>query len=125
MYTGYFRHVGHTENGVNELGEDVEILLGSERRSRRLAHEEQKWDEEHYMCVPACTFVYTRTTLTLTYRADYGDDEWIQELISFVFPPSAPCAHATDEQIIFTPEEDLQMLRLPQKECEIITYIKN
>ena len=51
LYTGYFRHVAHTENEINELGEDAETLLPSERRKRRVAHEEQKWDEEHYMYV--------------------------------------------------------------------------
>ena len=49
MYTDYFRHVGHTENEVNELGEDVEKVTAAERRKKRLAHEEKKWDEEHYM----------------------------------------------------------------------------
>lgn len=49
MYTGYFKHVVHTENEVNELGADAEILLESERRARRLKHEDEKWDEEYYM----------------------------------------------------------------------------
>lgn len=52
MHTGYFRHVAHTENEVNELGPDAETLPEDERRTRRLAHEEAKWDEEHYMYVP-------------------------------------------------------------------------
>lgn len=49
MYTGFFRHVGLSGNEVNELGEDSETMSESERRTRRIAHEEQKWDEEHYM----------------------------------------------------------------------------
>lgn len=49
MYTGYFSHVSHTENEVNELGPDAENLTVSERRLRRLSHEDEKWDEDHYM----------------------------------------------------------------------------
>ena len=48
-YTGYFLHVGTTENEINELGADAETLTSSERRIRRLRHEESKWDPEHYM----------------------------------------------------------------------------
>ena len=48
-YTGYFLHVGTTENEINELGADAETLNPSERRIRRLRHEELKWDPEHYM----------------------------------------------------------------------------
>jgi protein SHQ1 len=49
MYTGYFTHVTHTENDVNELGDEAESCLPEERRAKRLKHEEMKWDEEHYM----------------------------------------------------------------------------
>ena len=49
MYTGYFTHVAHTENDVNELGSEAESCLLEERRVKRLNHEEMKWDEEHYM----------------------------------------------------------------------------
>lgn len=51
MYTGYFRHVTTTENEVNELGADAETLTVSERQKRRIAHEDEKWDEEHFMSV--------------------------------------------------------------------------
>jgi protein SHQ1 len=50
-YTGYFLHVGTTENEINELGVDAETLSSSERRIRRLRHEESKWDPEYYMYV--------------------------------------------------------------------------
>jgi hypothetical protein len=50
-YTGYFLHVGGTANEINELGVDAETLSPSERRNRRLRHEESKWDPEHYMYV--------------------------------------------------------------------------
>jgi protein SHQ1 len=50
-YTGYFVHVGTTENEINELGPDAETLSPSERRVRRLRHEESKWDPEYYMYV--------------------------------------------------------------------------
>lgn len=49
MHSGYFRHVEHTENEVNELGVDAETCPPDERRRRRIKHEEDKWDEEHYM----------------------------------------------------------------------------
>ena len=49
MHSGYFRHVAHTENEVNELGVDAETCSPEERRARRLKHEDEKWDEEHYM----------------------------------------------------------------------------
>ena len=49
LYSGYFRHVEHTENEVNDLGPDVETCSHAERRRRRVAREEEKWDEEHYM----------------------------------------------------------------------------
>ena len=58
------------------------------------------------------------------FRADYGDDEYIRELIAFEFSPSAPCAPNADLPIEFTAEEDLQMLRLPQKECGINACIQ-
>lgn len=49
MHSGYFRYVSHTENEVNELGSDAETCPVHERRLRRLKHEEEHWDEEHYM----------------------------------------------------------------------------
>ena len=49
MHTGYFRHVAHTENEINELGTDVEALPPGDRRPMRLKHEETKWDEDYYM----------------------------------------------------------------------------
>jgi hypothetical protein len=50
-YTGYFLHVGNTENEINELGVDAETLSPHERRVRRSRHEVSKWDPEHYMYV--------------------------------------------------------------------------
>ena len=34
---------------MNELGVDAETCPPDERRRRRIKHEEDKWDEEHYM----------------------------------------------------------------------------
>ena len=48
-YTGYFRHITTVENEVNELGPDPETCPVEERRKRRLAREDEKWDEEYYM----------------------------------------------------------------------------
>jgi protein SHQ1 len=49
MHSGYLNHATHTENEVNELGDDAEICTKAERRRRRLKHEDEKFDEEHYM----------------------------------------------------------------------------
>ena len=49
MYSGYFSHVSHTENEVNELGPDADARTPFGRRRLREKHEEEKWDEEHYM----------------------------------------------------------------------------
>lgn len=51
MYSGYFQHVVHTENEVNELGGDAETCSPEERRLKRLEREDCRWDEEHYMYV--------------------------------------------------------------------------
>ncbi|KAK7052551.1 SHQ1-domain-containing protein [Favolaschia claudopus] len=91
-YSGYFRHVAHTENEVNELGPDAEICTIRERRVKRWKHEDEKWDEEHYM-------------------ADFADDEYIQELLLWENPS------ATDSSPFeFTEEEKLTLLNLPRKE---------
>ncbi|KII89034.1 hypothetical protein PLICRDRAFT_40686 [Plicaturopsis crispa FD-325 SS-3] len=89
MHSGYFTHVGHSENEVNELGPDAETCPLAERRNKRVKHEDSKWDEEHYM-------------------ADYADDEYIQELIAWRHP------YTTNFE--YTEEEKLAMLRLPRKE---------
>ncbi|KIJ69343.1 hypothetical protein HYDPIDRAFT_105936 [Hydnomerulius pinastri MD-312] len=96
MYTGYFMHVGHTENEVNELGHNAEACDVDDRRKRRIAHENEKWNEEHYM-------------------ADYVDDEYIQELIAWEDP-----AFENASEVVYTEEENMEILRLPRKE-----YITN
>ncbi|KAI0080565.1 SHQ1-domain-containing protein [Panus rudis PR-1116 ss-1] len=92
LHSGYFRHVEHTENEVNELGADAETSTARERRQRRLKREDEKWDEEYYM-------------------ADYADDSYIQELIAWKHPYSTGTSDAQ-----YTEEETLLMLRLPRKE---------
>ncbi|TFK55236.1 SHQ1-domain-containing protein [Heliocybe sulcata] len=93
MHSGYFTHVEHTENEVNELGKDAETCPLDERRRKRLRHEDEKWDEEYYM-------------------ADYAEDEYIQELIAWKHP------HASigDQPLGYSEDEQLMMLRLPRKE---------
>ncbi|KAG2349569.1 SHQ1-domain-containing protein [Suillus weaverae] len=91
MYTGYFTQVAHTENDVNELGSEAESCLPEERRAKRLQHEEMKWDEEHYM-------------------ADYVDDDYIQELLTWEDPELGYA------ECIFTESENMTMLNLPRKE---------
>ncbi|CAL1704202.1 unnamed protein product [Somion occarium] len=92
LHSGYFRHVEHAENEVNELGANAETAGPSERRELRLNHEEQKWDEEYYM-------------------ADYADDEYIKDLIAWKHP------HTTlPSEFQYSEEENLAMLRLPRRE---------
>ncbi|KAI0797813.1 SHQ1-domain-containing protein [Abortiporus biennis] len=90
-YSGYFTHVEHTENEVNELGSEAETLPKSDRRKHRIEHEEKKWDEEYYL-------------------ADYADGEHIQELLCWRHP------HLQLPDVSYTPEEELAMLNLPRKE---------
>ncbi|KAJ7111162.1 SHQ1 protein-domain-containing protein [Mycena crocata] len=92
LYSGYFKHVSHTENEVNELGSDAETCIVQERRVRRWKHEDEKWDEEHYM-------------------ADYADDEYINELIMWRNPHVMAAG-----PFQFTEEENLSLLNLPRKE---------
>ncbi|KAJ3558479.1 hypothetical protein NM688_g899 [Phlebia brevispora] len=92
LYTGYFRHVQHTENEVNELGADAETCPPAERRQRRIKHEEEKWDEEYYM-------------------ADYVDNEYIQELIRWRHPYSD-----LPQDFPYSEQENLAMLKLPRRE---------
>ena len=118
MYTGYFQHVGHTENEVNELGTDAETCSPAERRTRRLKHEDEKWDEEHYMCVQR--IIYITPTHVLTFpRADFADDDYIQELIHWTHPHIA-----IQTDFAYTEEENLVMLRLPRKECLFISIFQ-
>lgn len=131
-YTGYFLHVGTTENEINELGGDAETLSPPERRIRRLRHEESKWDPEYYMYVAPFPpnvkpkRIDTKRTIgrphghrhrqpcLVLIRADFSDNEQIEELIAWTHPhldsPSTPV-------LVFTEAENATMLRLPRKEC--------
>ncbi|CAK5264920.1 unnamed protein product [Mycena citricolor] len=91
-YGGYFKHAQHTENEINELGGQAETLSLRERRSRRVQHENAKWDEEHYM-------------------ADYADDEYIQELVHWVNPRTQ-----NTESFEFSDQEKAALLNLPRRE---------
>lgn len=51
-------------------------------------------------------------------RTDFIEDEWIQDLLAFEFPPNAPACTHGDQPLEFTKEENLTMLRLPRKECQ-------
>jgi len=92
MHLGYLLHVSQTDNEVNELGSNAETLPVQDRRNLRLTHENDKWDEEHYM-------------------ADYADDEQMQELLTWVHPHIA-----NTKDVIYTDEEKLTMIQLPRKE---------
>ncbi|KAI6022711.1 SHQ1 protein-domain-containing protein [Pisolithus marmoratus] len=108
-FTGYFTHVAHSENEINELGDDAEACNIEERRARRIAHENEKWDEEHYM------FVSVILPLQLngdnSCRADYAEDEYIQELNNWHDPDLTSMI-----EVVITEDEKTAMLRLPRKE---------
>ncbi|KAI0818917.1 SHQ1-domain-containing protein [Irpex lacteus] len=92
LYTGYFQHVEHTENEVNELSAEAETSRPSERRKKRIKHENEKFDEEHYI-------------------ADFADDEYIVDLCRWKHPFTT-----LDPDWTYTEEEKLAMLKLPRKE---------
>lgn len=50
-YSGFFRYAGEYENEVNELGSLAETASDAVRTEMRVAHEDEKWDEEYYMLV--------------------------------------------------------------------------
>ncbi|TEB36312.1 SHQ1-domain-containing protein [Coprinellus micaceus] len=92
LHSGYLRHVGHTENEVNDLGPDAEKCSKDERSKRRIQREDDKWDPEHYM-------------------ADFADDEYIQDLLKWNHPYIA-----AQDPYEYTESENLEILRLPRKE---------
>jgi protein SHQ1 len=51
-----------------------------------------------------------RSRILQLYRADYADDEYIQELIDWEDP-------ANNSEVVYTEHEKMEMLRLPRKEC--------
>jgi len=111
--------VGSTANEINELGVDAETLSLSERRNRRLRHEESKWNPEHYMYVGAPQSFLSSSRPSSPHpvffiRADFADNEQIEELIVWAHPHlESPSATG----VVFTEAENATMLRLPRKEC--------
>ena len=108
MHHGYLRHVIHTENEVNELGADAETCTVDERTKRRIDHEDEKWDGEHYMWPFFSKMIFQMNWIII--RADYMDDEYIQELLDWTQP-------LTDGPFEYTEKENAEMLRLSRKEC--------
>ncbi|RXW17973.1 hypothetical protein EST38_g7889 [Candolleomyces aberdarensis] len=94
LHSGYFRHVAHTENEVNDLGSDAEMCSRDERTRRRIKREDEKWDPEHYM-------------------ADFADDEYIRDLLTWTHPHIAQSG-----AFEYTESENLEILRLPRKESK-------
>ncbi|KAK7466928.1 hypothetical protein VKT23_003992 [Stygiomarasmius scandens] len=92
MHSNYFLNVSYTENEINELGVEAESTTPSERRQKRIKHENEKWDEEYYM-------------------ADFADDEYIRELILWQHPHVAE-----SDSFQYSEKENAEMLKLPRKE---------
>ncbi|KAF8201459.1 SHQ1 protein-domain-containing protein [Pholiota molesta] len=100
MHSGYLKHALHTENEINELGGDAEECTKEERTARRIKHENDKFDEEHYM-------------------ADFMDDEYIQELIAWTHP------HISDQNPFqYTDKENMAMLVYPGKNVHLATEVQ-
>ncbi|EJU05728.1 SHQ1-domain-containing protein [Dacryopinax primogenitus] len=93
LHSGYFPRATDTENEVNTYGEDAERLSEGERWEKMRAHEEEKWDPEHYI-------------------ADFMDDAMIREILA----QDAPFFDLLHEPITFTDDENLIMIQLPQRE---------
>ncbi|KAF8334055.1 uncharacterized protein EI90DRAFT_3145046 [Cantharellus anzutake] len=91
-YSGFFKLSSQTGNDVNELGDLAETIAPSVRTEMRLAHEDEKWDEEYYI-------------------AEFVEDEEIQEIIKWKHPFDDP-----SQEIEFTDAERDKMLELPRKE---------
>ncbi|KAF9533490.1 SHQ1 protein-domain-containing protein [Crepidotus variabilis] len=92
LHSGYLRHAAHTENEINELGTDAEVCTSVERSARRVAHENEKFDEEHYI-------------------ADFMDDYEIQEMMEW------PQPHVGDAgPFEYRESENLVIMTLPRRE---------
>lgn len=110
----------HTENEVNELDDEAETCTREERRARRLKHENEKWDPEHYLSVP---FPHTveRNSYSLPdlFSADFMDDEYIEELLTWKHPHIL----ASSEDFEYSEKENMEILRLPRKECMSVLHL--
>lgn len=113
MHSGYLRHVTHTENEVNELGDEAETCSREERRARRIQHENEKWDPEHYVSVLTLSVACNSYSLSNLFSADFMDYEYIEELLTWKHPHIA----AKTEDFEYSEQENMEILRLPRKEC--------
>lgn len=68
-----------------------------------------------HVCIPT----YPGVDSFLINRADFVDDENIQEVIRWSFDPSS----SVDEPFTFTEDEKMAMLRLPRRECELPLFV--
>jgi protein SHQ1 len=114
MHSGYLRHVAHTENEVNELGDEAETCTQADRRARRLKHENEKGDPEHYLSVFLSLPVGCNSNfLSVIFSADFMDDEYIEELLTWGHPHIV----ANMKSFEYSEKENAEILRLPRKEC--------
>ena len=55
----------------------------------------------------------TRIKVNILIRADFMDDEYIQDLLEWVHP------YISNQSVIeYTEKENMEMLRLPRRECQ-------
>ncbi|KAE9406393.1 SHQ1-domain-containing protein [Gymnopus androsaceus JB14] len=95
-----FTNAAYTENEVNELGSDAEILTPLERRQKRIKHEDEKWDEEYYMQVVILAYRPTLPMMNTSGSSFIGIIRYLSD--------SAP--------FTYTDKENSMMLNLPRKE---------
>jgi hypothetical protein len=63
--------------------------------------------------------IIDRPPILLFIRADFADNEQIEELLAWTHPHlGSSSAAPSPNAVIFTEAENLAMLRLPRKECK-------
>ena len=67
---------------------------------------------------------YRSSTLSTFIRADFADNEQIEELLAWTHPHlESPSDSTAPSDVVFTEAENAAMLRLPRKECKCLPFI--
>lgn len=109
-HSDFLRSVMNTENEVNVLEFNAEYIPHDERLSCLRMSEDKKFDSEHYMYAS----MWMMSSL-IPNRADFSDDEEVQDIIAWKNVTLVPPA-------TFTEGEKVAMLRLPRRECASQSY---
>ena len=66
---------------------------------------------------------YHHSTLSTFIRADFADNEQIEELLAWTHPHlESPSESTAPSDVVFTEAENAAMLRLPRKECKCLSF---